>query len=877
MAMVSEEDDSKEHSADDAKSTFMDYGIDIPKNEETELKKVRRRIKNKLSAQESRRRKKEYIDNLEKRNKFKDRENADLKQSLETMEEKMRSMVDEMFKMKQEALNKLQMAMHKPFSLRHVTEEPFQEYRETAREQIVEEDNNRDFLSREESRYHALSSNSGAQKHLNRSESLEFLRRNEKQSSLFWKCSHFPQRNPANEGIPGGDRNRNFRSSDGKMKDCSAQRNLSRSESLECFRRSDKWSGLSRKRSHSSNEMQSNPGDNSKREFFDKNPVDNDMVVYSSENVILIKEPKRNKRQDIRNEQVDADEQDRYNICQDADQALNFKDNSLEHAEFIENGASRNRKAREYGPEAQATFNANRKENRKNDNNNKSITSKQFSRERHKEHKNVTAALHALGKHVNGEKSSLDKDNSAPSRRDMNARGLKNFEQQSKNFPDGMCSPSYISDKKQLVDTQVPREKEKVTNFDEQELTSVNYHNSDDFFKGQNRDDAGIRTGDITEVKDQSKVRDNSTKKKYDDSRSTNLQSISTDDIASRFKNMAKRPGFIPVANESLSGKFEDSTAKNAPTPFFDTNKFERNMSDRTMCSRSTSWSEKPGDVSNDIMPSVLQSNIDGDGTERSSKCHRKENSPRGNVFKKRTPISFQTEINCYPKEGGSPNGKREKLTDGRMEHTPNSHLPAKLSKREHEREISPGKGIPIDNFKNICGRVEPTAVEMMKYLTTIHHGGDDVIDFAVNSDQREIEMPRRPPGLPEGLSIAAGLQLSTHGTSKSQFLNSEIEMSQAITPRLPLLSWPSPDLSLFSRPMLTPGGPVFSVPQQSPGDSKFLSPGIPLPLAYQLHQLNQWNMFRQELLGSPVIPELNSFPSQLKEGSKCFESDLDT
>ena len=860
-------------------------------------------------------------------------------------------------------------ASSKSESLKQAAEESAQVNKVSAKEQPAEENENHGFPLRERIRNNALPSNSGAQELLNRSESLECVRWNGKQPNLFHKRFHNPLTNPASEQIPGDHGDRSFRSEDDKMinsqlSSLGSQRSLNRSESLECFRRSDKWSGLARKRSHSSNDMQTHLRDKSKRENFEKNPVDNETVVYSSENVILIKEPRRSKTENICDEQLYPDKKDHNNACQNVGQVLNFNDSnfgfdgesnsastnqvtkdhklriesnhqlnhqpnhqshhqlihksnqnhesnykssnhSYQNVELTENSALRNWTARKHDAEKQTIVNASYKENRRN-NNDQLIASKQFSRERPKEHKNVTAALHALGKHVNGETNSSNRDNFAESKSvDMSARGLKLPSKNFGTFPDsdGTKSAYRNSDQKQLADTHVQREKENLTNFDEKEFTSHDYDNSDKYFKEQNLDGAESKTGAIAdasclprdsnveraknighlherskdighlherskdighlheEVKEQSRVQDDFPKKKYEDSRSKDFQSISTDEIALRLKSMAKRPGLISTTNENLPGTYEDNISNiNVPTSFFDASEI--------MCSRTTSWLDKSGDLSNHTISSVFKSNNGGSGTEPTGQSHTKENDSRR--VKRGAPVAFQIESNCCLHDGNAPNSKREKLTDGRVENTPYTQPPAKLSKREHKREVSPEKRTSIDNFKNVCGRLEPTAVEMMKYLTTIHQSGNDSIGSTASSEQRQSEMPRGPPGLPEGLPMASVLQLptqSSEGTLSSQLLNGELEMSQAIAPRLPLLSWPSPDLSLFNRPMLTPGGPVFPVPQQSPGDNKFLSPGIPLPLAYQLQQLNQWNMFRQELLGSPMIPELNSFSSQLNDG----------
>ncbi|KAF8360479.1 crh-2, partial [Pristionchus pacificus] len=78
------------------KRTLIQEGYSIPsklpltKAEEEALRIVRRKIKNKLSAQESRRKRKEYIDTLEQRCQVYASENANLKQRLKQMEAQLR-------------------------------------------------------------------------------------------------------------------------------------------------------------------------------------------------------------------------------------------------------------------------------------------------------------------------------------------------------------------------------------------------------------------------------------------------------------------------------------------------------------------------------------------------------------------------------------------------------------------------------------------------------------------------------------------------------------------------------------------------------------------------------------------------------------------
>uniref|UniRef100_A0A5K3EWZ3 BZIP domain-containing protein n=1 Tax=Mesocestoides corti TaxID=53468 RepID=A0A5K3EWZ3_MESCO len=87
---------------EEEKRTLIAEGYSVPtrlplsKQEERNLKKIRRKIKNKISAQESRRKKKEYVETLEKRVEVYSQENSELKRRLDGLEGTNRSLLSQL-------------------------------------------------------------------------------------------------------------------------------------------------------------------------------------------------------------------------------------------------------------------------------------------------------------------------------------------------------------------------------------------------------------------------------------------------------------------------------------------------------------------------------------------------------------------------------------------------------------------------------------------------------------------------------------------------------------------------------------------------------------------------------------------------------------
>ncbi|XP_044580619.1 cyclic AMP response element-binding protein A-like isoform X2 [Cotesia glomerata] len=87
---------------EEEKRTLIAEGYPVPtklpltKQEEKSLKKVRRKIKNKISAQESRRKKKEYMDGLERKVSLLSNENINYRSRVNTLEQTNRELMKEL-------------------------------------------------------------------------------------------------------------------------------------------------------------------------------------------------------------------------------------------------------------------------------------------------------------------------------------------------------------------------------------------------------------------------------------------------------------------------------------------------------------------------------------------------------------------------------------------------------------------------------------------------------------------------------------------------------------------------------------------------------------------------------------------------------------
>lgn len=91
---------------DEEKRTLLAEGYPIPtrlpltKSEEKSLKKIRRKIKNKISAQESRRKKKEYMDALERKVEILATENSEFRKKINTLEDTNTSLLTQLNNLK---------------------------------------------------------------------------------------------------------------------------------------------------------------------------------------------------------------------------------------------------------------------------------------------------------------------------------------------------------------------------------------------------------------------------------------------------------------------------------------------------------------------------------------------------------------------------------------------------------------------------------------------------------------------------------------------------------------------------------------------------------------------------------------------------------
>jgi hypothetical protein len=90
---------------EEEKRTLISEGYPIPgklpltKQEEKNLKKIRRKIKNKISAQESRRKKKEYLETLERKVESFSQENLDLRKKVDNLQNNNQSLMSQLHKL----------------------------------------------------------------------------------------------------------------------------------------------------------------------------------------------------------------------------------------------------------------------------------------------------------------------------------------------------------------------------------------------------------------------------------------------------------------------------------------------------------------------------------------------------------------------------------------------------------------------------------------------------------------------------------------------------------------------------------------------------------------------------------------------------------
>merc|ERR1719433_55712 len=77
----------------------------LTREEERNLKKIRRKIRNKLSAQDSRKRKREYVDSMEDRVKHVSDENAELKEKINALETQNKTLAAQLRRLHQIVVN----------------------------------------------------------------------------------------------------------------------------------------------------------------------------------------------------------------------------------------------------------------------------------------------------------------------------------------------------------------------------------------------------------------------------------------------------------------------------------------------------------------------------------------------------------------------------------------------------------------------------------------------------------------------------------------------------------------------------------------------------------------------------------------------------